>query len=140
MIMGAVAFTGCAPSGTDTPDRGAAASATSEELPFEAPPEKDVKITSCSVDKLTGRPVAELEISNHGEREATYMLAVEFVSADGTSLGAGTTMKSALAAGHRGLATARGRTPASGKPVCRMVDVSRYPAKPKSSGSPSASG
>jgi hypothetical protein len=44
----------------------------------------DVTISSCSVDGVTGAK-ADLDVTNHGKRTASYSITVKFVSDDGAT-------------------------------------------------------
>ncbi|MEU7155140.1 FxLYD domain-containing protein [Streptomyces chrestomyceticus] len=139
LIVGAVALTGCmvgTPQYEATP---APASAAPEKAaPEAADPspskavqaggeaEDDVKVTGCSVDGATGWPAAKLLITNHTEREFSYMIQVEFIDSSGTRIGTGAAAENNLASGQKARATAQGFVKASGSIKCRVTDVQRY--------------
>ncbi|WP_329592161.1 FxLYD domain-containing protein [Streptomyces sp. NBC_01362] len=98
------------------------------EKPADKGPEGDVKITSCKVNGSTTWPAAEVEIVNHSDEKANYIVSVEFVNAKGDRLGEGMAATNNLAPGQRSTQTAQGLDATSGKVECKVTDVSRYPS------------
>lgn len=93
---------------------------------------KDVSIGSCSAAggqfDFVG-PKATVDVTNHGSREASYSISVEFVSSDGgTQLGTGTAFVNNLGPGqtaHADASSFKGRSGASTF-ECRITKVNKF--------------
>lgn len=90
--------------------------------------EGDVTITSCEVNSTTTWPAADVEIVNHSDSKANYIVSVEFVDAAGTRLGEGMAATNNLAPGQKAKAKAQALSDTSGKVTCKVSKVTRYPA------------
>lgn len=93
----------------------------------EGGPEADVKVTRCGVDSLTTWPDAVVEIVNHGDSKATYVVNVDFVDDSGTRLGKGLAATDTLAVGQKVTEKAQGLVKVPGKVTCKVSKVTRYP-------------
>ncbi|MET9581826.1 FxLYD domain-containing protein [Streptomyces sp. NPDC058232] len=113
---------------TEAPqDKAPGKDAPSEEPAVEeGNPAADVKVTKCVVDSLTTWPVADVEIVNHGDSKATYVVNVEFVDGSGTRLGEGLAATDSLAVGQKAKEQAQGLVKVPGKVTCRVSKVTRY--------------
>ncbi|MEL5955836.1 FxLYD domain-containing protein [Streptomyces sp. CLV115] len=98
------------------------------EKPEDKGPEGDVKITGCEVNSSTTWPAADVEIVNHSDEKANYIVSVEFVNAKGDRLGEGMAATNNLAPGQKSVTKAQGLDATSGKVTCKVTDVSRYPS------------
>jgi hypothetical protein len=89
------------------------------------PAEKDVSVTSCSVDPALGLPTAKVEIFNHSSKASDYVVTVEFDHADGTRVSQGATSSISVAPGQKVETTAGGTDQVSGKISCKVSSVTR---------------
>ncbi|MFF3391288.1 FxLYD domain-containing protein [Streptomyces sp. NPDC002669] len=125
--------TGHSPAGK-TPEKGTPAEADKAEKPVEKEkaaekgPEADVKVTGCTVNSSTTWPAADVEIVNHSDEKANYIVSVEFVNGEGTRLGEGMAATNNLAPGQKAVETAQGLSNTSGKVECKVTKVTRYPS------------
>ncbi|MER5612193.1 FxLYD domain-containing protein [Streptomyces sp. NPDC002215] len=126
-------------SGESPAERSPAGKAPEKSAPRETPtaekpaekekgPEADVKVTGCTVNSSTTWPAADVEIVNHSEEKANYIISVEFVNAEGTRFGEGMAATNNLAPGQKAVTQAQGLDKTSGKVECKVTDVSRYPS------------
>ena len=114
---------------TEAPQDAPGKDAPSEEPAVEGKsPEADVKLTECAVDSLTTWPAADVEIVNHGDSKATYVVNVEFVDGSGTRLGEGLAATDSLAVGQKAKEKAQGLVKVPGKVRCKVTKVTRYPS------------
>jgi hypothetical protein len=90
--------------------------------------EGDVTIKSCEVNSTTTWPAADLEIVNHSDAKANYIVSIEFVDAAGVRLGEGMAATNSLAPGQKAKAKAQSLSDTSGKVTCKVAKVTRYPA------------
>lgn len=107
-------------------------SAPVESEPAEDPatgkgPEADVKLSKCVVDPLTTWPSVVVEIVNHGDGAATYVVNVEFVDAGGTRVAEGLAASDEVAKGQTVKTTAQGLAKAPSDTKCKVTKVTRYP-------------
>lgn len=97
-----------------------------QTAPSEPDARADVRLTKCAVEPSTGWPTAELRITNHSSETSDYLVAVEFVGADGVRIDEGFATTNNLASDRMANASASGLREASGKVVCRITDVTRH--------------
>ncbi|WP_405712282.1 MULTISPECIES: hypothetical protein [unclassified Streptomyces] len=116
-----------AASGAPAPD---GASDAPTELPAleGTDAEGDVRITRCQVDSLTEWPDADVEIVNHADTQASYIVSVEFVDGDGTRRASGLATATDLAAGQKSVQKAQGLGKVPGKMTCKVSKVTRLPS------------
>ncbi|MFJ8853256.1 hypothetical protein [Streptomyces sp. NPDC102437] len=113
---------------------GAPAPGDASDAPTELPApegtdgEGDVRITRCQVDSLTEWPDADVEIVNHGDDQASYIVSVEFVDGDGTRRASGLATATDLAAGRKSVQKAQGLGKVPGKMTCKVSKVTRLPS------------
>ncbi|MFE7614080.1 hypothetical protein [Streptomyces sp. NPDC057496] len=88
----------------------------------------DVRITRCAIDSLTEWPDADVEIVNHAEDQASYIVSVEFVDGEGTRRASGLATATDLAAGQKSVEKAQGLGKVPGKMTCRVSKVTRLPS------------
>lgn len=128
-VAAALVSCGAAEDGADSKASGGKASAAEQNHEASTsgknPPEKDVKVTSCSKDEFGDFPEAKLRITNHSSKPSDYLVSVEFLDADGTRKGEGTGLVSNLAPGQTAEDTAGGLAEVPGKVTCRIVKVTR---------------
>ncbi|MFE6400520.1 hypothetical protein [Streptomyces alboflavus] len=123
-IVVALVLSGGGGGGEETPpERGPSQEQTA---PSEPDARADVELTKCSVASSTGWPTAELRITNHSSQTSDYLIAVEFVDADGVRIAEGGAVASNLAPDRVANESASGLRQASGKIVCRVTDVTRH--------------
>ncbi|WP_328891034.1 FxLYD domain-containing protein [Streptomyces sp. NBC_00316] len=103
-------------------------SAPAEEPAIENGPEADVKLSKCVVDPLTTWPSVVVEIVNHGDGAATYVVNVEFVDAGGTRVAEGLAASDEVAKGQKVRTTAQGLGKAPSDTKCKVTKVTRYPS------------
>lgn len=124
-------------SGTDTDDEpgsvlevtaSASASGGGKTAPAPKGAEGDVTIKACEVNGTTTWPAADLEIVNHSDAKANYIVSVEFLDSSGTRLGEGMAATNNLAPGQKAKAKAQALSDTSGKVTCKVSKVTRYPA------------
>ncbi|MFE6662515.1 hypothetical protein ACFVFH_02950 [Streptomyces sp. NPDC057697] len=127
------------PSATEAAESGApvaggeSASAEASGVPTELPALEgadvtgDVRITRCEVDSLTEWPDADVEIVNHSDTKASYIVSVEFVDGEGTRRASGLATATDLAAGRKSVQKAQGLGKVPGKMTCRVYEVTRLP-------------
>ncbi|MGW1405002.1 hypothetical protein [Streptomyces sp. NPDC002403] len=90
--------------------------------------EGDVRITRCEVDSLTEWPDADVEVVNHSDTRASYIVSVEFVDGDGTRRASGLATATDLAAGQKSVQKAQGLGKVPGKMTCKVAEVTRLPS------------
>ncbi|MDV9196366.1 hypothetical protein R6M67_13560 [Streptomyces sp. Wh19] len=118
-----------APAASGAPAPGDASDAPTELPALEgADGEGDVRITRCAVDSLTEWPDADVEIVNHGDAQASYIVSVEFVDGDGTRRASGLATATDLAAGQKSVQKAQGLGKVPGKMTCKVSKVTRLPS------------
>ncbi|MEL5955841.1 hypothetical protein AADR41_13905 [Streptomyces sp. CLV115] len=139
-VLIAVAGGGDSPSARPKPsvvegtESGAPAPGDASDAPTEVPAlegtdgEGDVRITRCAVDSLTEWPDADVEIVNHGDVQASYIVSVEFVDGDGTRRASGLATATDLAAGQKSVQKAQGLGKVPGKMTCKVSKVTRLPS------------
>ncbi|MFD7623954.1 hypothetical protein [Streptomyces sp. NPDC059802] len=88
----------------------------------------DVRITRCEVDSLTEWPDADVEIVNHSDTRASYIVSVEFVDGEGTRRASGLATATDLAAGQKSVQKAQGLGKVPGKMTCKVSKVTRLPS------------
>lgn len=88
----------------------------------------DVRITRCEVDSLTEWPDADVEIVNHSDTQASYIVSVEFVDGEGTRRASGLATATDLAAGRKSVQKAQGLGKVPGKMTCKVSKVTRLPS------------
>ncbi|WP_266916049.1 hypothetical protein [Streptomyces sp. NBC_00893] len=122
------------PSAVEGTESGAPAPGGVSDAPTELPAlegtdgEGDVRITRCAVDSLTEWPDADVEIVNHGDVQASYIVSVEFVDGDGTRRASGLATATDLAAGQKSVQKAQGLGKVPGKMTCKVSKVTRLPS------------
>ncbi|MFF3952131.1 hypothetical protein ACFYY1_02895 [Streptomyces sp. NPDC001890] len=117
------------PAASGAPAPGDASDAPSELPALEGTDgEGDVRITRCQVDSLTEWPDADVEIVNHGDAQASYIVSVEFVDGDGTRRASGLATATDLAAGQKSVQKAQGLGKVPGKMTCKISKVTRLPS------------
>ncbi|MFF4078371.1 hypothetical protein ACFYZN_03075 [Streptomyces sp. NPDC001777] len=129
-VAGASDGSAPAKEGTPAPDRTSDASDAPAELPARegADATGDVRITRCAIDSLTEWPDADVEIVNHSEDRASYIVSVEFVDGEGTRRASGLATATDLAAGQKSVEKAQGLGKVPGKMTCRVSKVTRLPS------------
>ncbi|MFJ7200889.1 MULTISPECIES: hypothetical protein [unclassified Streptomyces] len=90
--------------------------------------EGDVRITRCEVDSLTEWPDADVEVVNHSDTQASYIVSVEFVDGDGTRRASGLATATDLAAGQKSVQKAQGLGKVPGRMTCKVAEVTRLPS------------
>ncbi|MFG3530718.1 hypothetical protein ACGF8B_28890 [Streptomyces sp. NPDC047917] len=122
------------PSAVEGTESGAPGPGDASDAPTEVPAlegtdgEGDVRITRCAVDSLTEWPDADVEIVNHGDVQASYIVSVEFVDGDGTRRASGLATATDLAAGQKSVQKAQGLGKVPGKMTCKVSKVTRLPS------------
>jgi hypothetical protein len=118
-----------APAASGAPAPGDASDAPTELPALEGTDgEGDVRITRCAVDSLTEWPDADVEIVNHSDTQASYIVSVEFVDGDGTRRASGLATATDLAAGQKSVQKAQGLGKVPGKMTCKVSKVTRLPS------------
>ncbi|WP_329592620.1 hypothetical protein OG195_29425 [Streptomyces sp. NBC_01362] len=118
-----------APAASGVPAPGDASDAPTELPALEGTDgEGDVRITRCAVDSLTEWPDADVEIVNHGDAQASYIVSVEFVDGEGTRRASGLATATDLAAGQKSVQKAQGLGKVPGKMTCKVSKVTRLPS------------
>ncbi|MGW2084272.1 hypothetical protein [Streptomyces sp. NPDC001880] len=117
------------PTKSETPATGGASDAPTELPALEGTDaEGDVRITRCEVDSLTEWPDADVEVVNHSDTQASYIVSVEFVDGDGTRRASGLATATDLAAGQKSVQKAQGLGKVPGKMTCKVAKVTRLPS------------
>ncbi|WP_326765421.1 hypothetical protein OG978_13235 [Streptomyces sp. NBC_01591] len=120
---------GGSPAASGAPEPGEASDAPTELPALEGTDaEGDVRITRCQVDSLTEWPDADVEIVNHSDTQASYIVSVEFVDGDGTRRASGLATATDLAAGQKSVQKAQGLGKVPGKMTCKVSKVTRLPS------------
>ncbi|WP_158717047.1 hypothetical protein [Streptomyces rimosus] len=130
LIAGAIALTGCASesaipkSGTAVPSV-SPSSAAGESGGAIADARRDVKVTECSVDRVSKWPSAKLVVANFTARDFSYLIQVEFLDASGIRIEEVQDIAD-VAAGQKSNMTVQSFEEANGAIKCRVTKAQRF--------------
>ncbi|MFB7452540.1 hypothetical protein [Streptomyces sp. NPDC056194] len=100
-------------------------------------PSDDVTVARCTLDPVTGRPVAELSVTSRAAREGTYTVTVEFRDEREKVVDRGVGTVEGLAIGATGRTKAVGaRAYAGGVPGCVVHDAEFRSTEPVATAGP----